>query len=151
MGTAILLNTALRYWKKMKSLNTSRFHHISTDEVYGSLGAEGFFTEESPYSPNSPYSSSKASSSSINPAVFNDFGFLSVLLFPPVLNQYLRENPLGLSPHLPQVLQARHIPLQYLWFFLNVLSGLLYTFLNTHVHCIDKEKPVHSVISSIGI
>lgn len=74
MGTAILLNTALRYWKKMKSLNTSRFHHISTDEVYGSLGAEGFFTEESPYSPNSPYSSSKASSDMLVRAHVHTYG-----------------------------------------------------------------------------
>ena len=115
MGTLTLLQAAKIYWESLsEGYGGKRFYHISTDEVYGSLGAEGFFTEESPYSPNSPYSSSKASSSGINPAVFNDFGFLSVLLFPPVLNQYLRENPLGLSPHLPQVLQARHIPLQYL-------------------------------------
>lgn len=66
-GTFVLLETAKNFW--MKSVNqpkegyaNSRFHHISTDEVYGSLGSEGFFTEKTPYAPNSPYSASKASS-----------------------------------------------------------------------------------------
>jgi dTDP-glucose 4,6-dehydratase len=60
MGTATLLNTARKYWKD--NLEGKRFYHISTDEVYGSLGQEGFFTEETPYDPRSPYSASKASS-----------------------------------------------------------------------------------------
>ncbi len=55
-GTANLLNTAL------KQEHFKRFYHISTDEVFGSLAAEGYFTEDSPYAPNSPYSASKASS-----------------------------------------------------------------------------------------
>lgn len=62
MGTGTLLNEALRYWQEKDCLETARFHHISTDEVYGSLGEEGFFTETTPYAPNSPYSSSKAAS-----------------------------------------------------------------------------------------
>ena len=57
-GTFNLLENARTYWKG----ENYRFHHISTDEVYGSLGGEGFFTEESNYRPNSPYSASKASS-----------------------------------------------------------------------------------------
>ncbi|WP_343675040.1 dTDP-glucose 4,6-dehydratase [Chitinophaga sp.] len=60
MGTATLLNTARKYWKD--NFEGKRFYHISTDEVYGSLGREGFFTEETPYDPRSPYSASKASS-----------------------------------------------------------------------------------------
>lgn len=60
MGTATLLNTARKYWKD--NLEGKRFYHISTDEVYGSLGQEGFFTEETSYDPRSPYSASKASS-----------------------------------------------------------------------------------------
>ena len=61
LGTFNLLDVAYRYWKARKYLN-SRFHHISTDEVFGSLGTKGLFTEVTPYSPNSPYSASKASS-----------------------------------------------------------------------------------------
>ncbi len=60
IGTVNLLNCCLQHWKG--NLTDKRFYHISTDEVYGSLGQNGFFTETSPYSPNSPYSASKASS-----------------------------------------------------------------------------------------
>ncbi|MDD4818041.1 MAG: dTDP-glucose 4,6-dehydratase [Victivallaceae bacterium] len=60
MGTANLLNVATDYWKK--SGRDFRFQHISTDEVYGSLGKDGFFTETTPYDPKSPYSASKAAS-----------------------------------------------------------------------------------------
>jgi dTDP-glucose 4,6-dehydratase len=59
LGTAVLLNAARSIWK---DYNGKLFYHVSTDEVYGSLGAEGFFTEETPYDPRSPYSASKASS-----------------------------------------------------------------------------------------
>jgi dTDP-glucose 4,6-dehydratase len=59
MGTAVLLNAARRTWKHADG---KLFYHVSTDEVYGSLGEEGFFTEETPYDPRSPYSASKASS-----------------------------------------------------------------------------------------
>jgi dTDP-glucose 4,6-dehydratase len=64
VGTFTLLQETLRYWKGLDSAQRSRFrfHHISTDEVYGSLGAEGLFTETTAYAPNSPYSASKASS-----------------------------------------------------------------------------------------
>ncbi len=60
IGTVNLLNTAKEYWKD--NLEAHRFYHVSTDEVYGTLGDEGLFTETTAYSPNSPYSASKASS-----------------------------------------------------------------------------------------
>ena len=60
IGTMNLLNAALEIWKN--DFVGKRFYHISTDEVYGSLGATGLFTETTPYDPNSPYSASKASS-----------------------------------------------------------------------------------------
>lgn len=60
IGTVNLLNTARKKWKEDYSKHL--FYHISTDEVYGSLGDTGFFTETTPYDPNSPYSASKASS-----------------------------------------------------------------------------------------
>lgn len=60
IGTVNLLNAAKEQWKGNDE--GKRFYHVSTDEVYGALGAEGLFTEETPYSPNSPYSASKAAS-----------------------------------------------------------------------------------------
>ena len=60
MGTAVLLNTCRKYWKG--DYENKLFYHVSTDEVYGSLGDEGFFTENTPYDPRSPYSASKAAS-----------------------------------------------------------------------------------------
>lgn len=60
IGTMNLLNAARKAWAG--SMENNRFYHISTDEVYGSLGTEGLFTETTPYDPNSPYSASKASS-----------------------------------------------------------------------------------------
>jgi dTDP-glucose 4,6-dehydratase len=59
MGTAVLLNAARTIWKGIEG---KRFYHVSTDEVYGSLGETGMFTEETPYDPRSPYSASKAGS-----------------------------------------------------------------------------------------
>jgi len=59
LGTAVLLNAARSSWKDSDG---KLFYHVSTDEVYGSLGETGFFTEETPYDPRSPYSASKASS-----------------------------------------------------------------------------------------
>ncbi len=60
LGTVNLLNVAKEHWKD--DTENKRFYHVSTDEVYGSLGAEGLFTETTAYDPNSPYSASKASS-----------------------------------------------------------------------------------------
>ena len=64
VGTFTLLQEALRSWRKLEEprRKSFRFLHVSTDEVFGSLGQEGLFTETSPYAPNSPYSASKASS-----------------------------------------------------------------------------------------
>jgi dTDP-glucose 4,6-dehydratase len=64
IGTFTLLETARDYWSALDhtAKQAFRFHHVSTDEVYGSLGKEGLFTEETPYDPSSPYSASKASS-----------------------------------------------------------------------------------------
>ena len=63
-GTFTLLQEALRYWGELETERAAsfRFLHVSTDEVYGSLGVEGLFTEQTAYAPNSPYSASKASS-----------------------------------------------------------------------------------------
>lgn len=58
-GTAVLLETARRHWAGRKDV---RFHHVSTDEVFGSLGPTGAFTEDTPYDPSSPYAASKAAS-----------------------------------------------------------------------------------------
>jgi dTDP-glucose 4,6-dehydratase len=61
-GTFNLLEAARNYWTAKGRPSHFRFHHVSTDEVYGSLGATGQFTEDTPYAPNSPYSASKAAS-----------------------------------------------------------------------------------------
>ena len=63
-GTFVMLSAALEYWRGLEGAKREgfRFHHISTDEVFGSLPEDGFFTEETPYDPHSPYSASKASS-----------------------------------------------------------------------------------------
>ena len=62
VGTSVLLSEALRYYKSLTSERAARFRflHVSTDEVFGSLGADGRFTEQSPYDPSSPYSATKA-------------------------------------------------------------------------------------------
>lgn len=72
MGTQVLLDAAKRHGVK-------RFVHVSTDEVYGSLGPTGFFTEETPLAPNSPYSASKAGSDLLARAYFETFGFPTLI------------------------------------------------------------------------
>jgi dTDP-glucose 4,6-dehydratase len=72
VGTVNLLNAALKTWKN--SFGEKLFYHISTDEVYGSLGKEGLFTEETAYDPKSPYSASKASSDHMVRAYNHTFG-----------------------------------------------------------------------------
>jgi len=79
LGTSTLLEAARHYWMEgvglyKHSLKHARFHHISTDEVYGTLGEEGFFTESTAYAPNSPYSASKASSDMIVRSYFHTYG-----------------------------------------------------------------------------
>lgn len=78
-GTFVLLNAALKYWEGRERFDGFRFHHISTDEVYGTLGAEGQFTEETPYAPNSPYSASKAASDHLVRAWGETYGLPFVL------------------------------------------------------------------------
>lgn len=77
IGTYTLLEEARSYWRGLSATQAQafRFLHISTDEVYGSLGAEGYFTEDSPYQPNSPYSASKAGSDHLVRAWHHTYGF----------------------------------------------------------------------------
>ncbi len=77
VGTYELLDAARSYYSQLKDKKQDifRFHHISTDEVYGDLGETGLFTEESPYEPSSPYSASKAASDHLVRAWFRTFNF----------------------------------------------------------------------------
>lgn len=81
VGTYELLQAARAHWAALPAdrRDAFRFHHISTDEVFGSLGAEGFFTETTAYSPNSPYSASKASSDHLVRAWHETYGLPVVL------------------------------------------------------------------------
>lgn len=76
-GTFNLLDVVCTHWKKNPVF--TRFHHISTDEVYGSLGETGAFTETTPYDPSSPYSASKASSDHLVKAYNRTYGFPAVI------------------------------------------------------------------------
>ena len=80
-GTATLLQAALRYWRSLPEIDRAdfRFQHISTDEVYGSLGETGFFTEKTPYSPHSPYSASKAASDHLVRAWHDTYGLPTLI------------------------------------------------------------------------
>jgi len=81
VGTYRLLEAARRYWtaSPVADRGRFRFHHISTDEVFGSMGATGLFTEETPYHPNSPYSASKAGSDHLVRAWHETYGMPVVL------------------------------------------------------------------------
>jgi dTDP-glucose 4,6-dehydratase len=81
VGTYTLLEAALSYWRAAPAEKKSsfRFHHISTDEVYGTLGATGLFTEQTAYAPNSPYSASKASSDHLVRAWRETYGLPTLL------------------------------------------------------------------------
>jgi dTDP-glucose 4,6-dehydratase len=107
LGTANLLHVAYGKWKG--ALEGKLFYHVSTDEVYGSLGKEGFFTEETPYDPRSPYSASKASSDHFVMAWYHTYGMPIVLsncsnnygsnhfpekLIPLMINNILNNKPL---------------------------------------------------------
>ncbi len=86
-GTATLLQAALAYWKTLPETAeveeptraSFRFQHISTDEVYGTLGETGFFTEQTPYSPHSPYSASKAASDHLVRAWHDTYGLPTLI------------------------------------------------------------------------
>ena len=76
VGTATLLQSALTYWRTHPSFV---FQHISTDELYGSLGSTGYFTEQTPYAPHSPYSASKASSDHLVRAWHDTYGLPTLI------------------------------------------------------------------------
>jgi dTDP-glucose 4,6-dehydratase len=81
VGTTVLLQSALAYWRALPAGRKAkfRFHHVSTDEVYGSLGAEGLFREDTPYAPNSPYSASKAASDHLVRAWHHTYDFPALI------------------------------------------------------------------------
>jgi dTDP-glucose 4,6-dehydratase len=79
VGTFRLLDAAKRYWEKNKRPDDFRFIHVSTDEVYGSLGLEGHFTEDTAYDPSSPYSASKASADHFVKAYYRTYNLPTVI------------------------------------------------------------------------
>ena len=79
LGTINLLNAAKKNWLTDENKKNNLFYHVSTDEVYGSLGNEGFFTENTSYDPHSPYSASKASSDHFVRAYFDTYSLQSVI------------------------------------------------------------------------
>ena len=80
-GTLVLLDTVRRFLKQVPAEEQQdfRFLHVSTDEVYGTLGANGLFTEETPYAPNSPYSASKAGADHLVRAYFHTYGVPTII------------------------------------------------------------------------
>jgi dTDP-glucose 4,6-dehydratase len=107
VGTFNLLEACRAFWNGR--FEHTRFHHVSTDEVYGSLGKTGYFTETTPYAPNSPYSSSKASSDMLVRAYHHTYGLNTVItncsnnygpfqfpekLIPVVIQSVLARNPI---------------------------------------------------------
>jgi len=81
VGTFNLLEACRTVWNEQgnNSLQKNKFHHVSTDEVYGSIGATGLFTETTPYAPNSPYSASKAASDMLVRAYHHTYGLQTVI------------------------------------------------------------------------
>ena len=113
-GTFTLIDVAYKYWMNKPfeyrtKYQDCRFHHISTDEVYGTLGETGLFTEKTPYAPNSPYSASKASSDMIIRAYNETYGMNTIItncsnnygpkqhdekLIPTIIRNALKGNPI---------------------------------------------------------
>lgn len=113
-GTFNLLDIAYKYWMQKpftckRGYEACRFHHISTDEVYGTLGKEGLFTEKTPYAPNSPYSASKAASDMIARSYHHTYGLNTIItncsnnygpkqhdekLIPTIIRNALSNNPI---------------------------------------------------------
>jgi dTDP-glucose 4,6-dehydratase len=79
LGTATLLQSACRYWRSLPPATRFRFHHVSTDEAFGSLGPAGFFSEDSPYHPNSPYAASKAGADHLVRAWHKTYGLPTII------------------------------------------------------------------------
>ena len=115
MGTFNLIETARRYWmdapgKVKPGYEDARFHHISTDEVYGTLGETGYFKETTPYAPNSPYSSSKAGSDFIVRAYHHTYG-MNVTTSNCSNNYGPKQNREKLIPHIIEfALQLKNLP-----------------------------------------
>ena len=112
VGTAVLLEAARIYWAGLSPARQAafRFHHISTDEVYGSLGVDGLFTEETAYDPSSPYSASKASSDHLVRAWHRTFG-LPVVMTNCSNNYGPYQFPEKLIPLvILNALEGRHLP-----------------------------------------
>jgi dTDP-glucose 4,6-dehydratase len=101
MGTFVLLEAALRHWRALDDAHRSafRFVHVSTDEVFGSLGDAGAFTEQTPYNPSSPYSATKAASDHLARAWQHTYG-LPVLVTNCSNNYGPRQFPEKLVPHM---------------------------------------------------
>jgi dTDP-glucose 4,6-dehydratase len=81
VGTGVMLQACLHHWRGLDAAGKRdfRFHHISTDEVFGSLGADGYFREDTPYAPNSPYSATKAASDHLVRAWGHTYGLPTLL------------------------------------------------------------------------
>ena len=79
MGTFRLLEASLKSWQAGNTAEQFRFLHVSTDEVYGSLGPKGYFTESTPYDPSSPYSASKAGSDHFVKAYYRTYGLPTII------------------------------------------------------------------------
>tara|TARA_Y100001938_G_C8097828_1_gene439343 strand:+ start:4413 stop:5399 length:987 start_codon:yes stop_codon:yes gene_type:complete len=79
VGTFMILQRALSYWEGSGKPERFRFHHVSTDEVYGALGESGTFVESTPYDPRSPYSASKSASDHLVKAYFHTYGLPVVI------------------------------------------------------------------------
>jgi dTDP-glucose 4,6-dehydratase len=110
VGTVTLLNAALEAWGEKADPTRYRFYHVSTDEVYGSLGAEGLFHESTPYDPRSPYSASKAASDHFVRAYHHTYG-LPVVLSNCSNNYGPRQYPEKLIPVVVRALaEGRPIP-----------------------------------------
>jgi len=81
VGTAVLLDEGLRHWRGLNAARRAafRFIHVSTDEVFGALGAEGVFTPSSPHRPNSPYAASKSAADQLVRSWYQTFGFPAII------------------------------------------------------------------------
>lgn len=109
LGTHTLLQAAKEAWEKDDLLNKNRFHHISTDEIYGSLGEDGMFSEVTPYDPRNPYSATKAGANLLVKSFGYTYGMNIVIsscsnnygpkqhqekLIPTIISNALQENPI---------------------------------------------------------
>ncbi len=116
LGTFTLLDVARKYWmdapnQVKKGFEDARFHHISTDEVYGTLGDSGYFFETTPYAPNSPYSASKASSDMLARAYFHTYG-LNITVSNCSNNYGPKQHPEKLIPKIiSNALNGKDIPI----------------------------------------